>query len=216
MKLVLLVMLNLMSLTAHAWEAIESWSQFYQQELITNCENEDLFCQKLCNQPSQCILTSNNCKDCVGTGILISYFYQEVGRWFINSQDKVSEEELIDFIQQKNFILLTDRSPYNIFSPINDAQTERAFHSLCKEGPGSYPVILGELNHQQELQSIKYVICHDEDGGSPFRMNSRPDLEITLKRVFMFDRVESKKMPQLLRPSFSLPSAGVNFIFSTI
>ena len=179
MKLIIFVTLYLISSTTHAWEAIESWNQFYQQELIINCENEESLCQNLCNRRSQCILPSNECKDCVGTGILISYFYQEVGRWFMNSQDKVSEKELIDFIQEENFILLTDKSPYNIFSPINDLKTERAFHSLCKEGPGSYPVILGELNDQQELQSIKYVICHDEYGASSFRMNSRPDLEIT-------------------------------------
>jgi len=177
MKILIIYVLLISCSNIYAWEAIESWNNSYEQELLINCAQEDQICQKLCDQAPTCRLPTNNCKNCVGTGILMSYFYQEVGKWFVNSNEEISEQEFIKIVSQKNFVILTNQSPYNIFGPINDPRMEKAFNRLCYGDAESYPVVIGELNNFQMLTSIRYVICHLEDGAIIYRLNSIPEIE---------------------------------------
>ena len=177
MKILIIYLLLISCSKIYAWEALESWNENYEQELVINCAPEDQICQQLCNETSSCRIPAKSCKDCVGTGILMSYFYQEVGKWFVNSNEEISEKEFINTVNQENFVILTNKSPYNIFSPINDLKMEKAFNNLCYGDNESYPLVVGELNRFQVLTSIKYVICHLVDGAIIYRLNSIPEIE---------------------------------------
>jgi hypothetical protein len=177
MKLFLGLLVLFLTLSAHSWEAKEDWSSDLNQELVINCESNETLCRETCNEQYQCRVEAGYCRNCIGTNLFLSYFYQEVGRWFSNSKEKVSSEFLKGYLQNKNFILLTASGPYNIFTSVNDMRMEQAFNSLCPSKWNSFPVVIGALNRRQELTKVVAVICHGDAGAEIFKLNSSPEVE---------------------------------------
>ena len=183
MKWIILFSLITFSFSALSWEAREEWNTNLNQEMLLNCDQGDTVCLKTCGDEFQCRIQAGFCKNCVGTGLLLSYFYQEVGRWFVSSPEKISEDDFALMLKKQNFVLLTADSPYNIFTPIRDPLTDRAFNSLCPSKLDSFSVVVGTLTGKKELGSISAVICHGENGAEIFKMKSSPNVEMIMMRL---------------------------------
>lgn len=183
MKIIVSLFLLILSVPAFSWEVQENWSNDYNQEVLINCDSQEKICTNICQDPYQCNVSLNSCKNCIGTGILLSYFYQEVGKWFMNSGVQIPDEQFVKLLQSRNIVLLTHDSPYNIFTPINDMGIERAFNSLCPEKFDSFPVVVGELDKGNELARISAVVCHGTRGAKVYKINTKPQVEINLKHL---------------------------------
>jgi hypothetical protein len=184
MRNIIAIILLLLSLSASAWEAQEDWNSDLEQVLLINCNSDEAVCVSTCGDSYQCRVPAELCRNCVGTGILLSYFYQEVGRWFVNSGEKLTSLQLNGLLKDGKFILLTANSPYNIFTSLNDLKIERNFNSLCPAGYDSFPVVLGALNERREFSSVSAVICHGDNGAEVYRMKPTPNAEIGLRNIF--------------------------------
>lgn len=180
MKIMLYLLVILLNVNAFSWEAFEHWNEDLQQVLIVNCRPDEVMCNQLCMNEIQCQIQTDFCKDCVGAGLLLSFFYQNVGTWFLNSGRLINEIELAQFLQRGKFILLSFDSPYNIFSPINNLRMERAFNNLCPDDLDPFPLVLGSLNHSNELSSIEVVVCHGEAGARAFFISDLPPTQVYL------------------------------------
>lgn len=178
MRLTLGIFLSLISFSALSWDAREDWSSDLNQELVINCEGHESLCKETCQDQYQCRIEAGYCRNCIGTNLFLSYFYQEVGRWFTNSREKVSSEFLQEYLKDQKFILLTASSPYNIFSSVNDMKIERAFNSLCTADWNSFPIVLGVLNKRKELTKVTAVICHGDNGAEIFKLNAAPEISV--------------------------------------
>lgn len=189
MRLILSLFIFLVSLPAFSWEAQEHWGKELNQELLINCESNEKVCTNTCNDSYQCYVPLNLCKNCIGTGILMSYFYQEVGKWFVNSGVQIPEAQFLKLIENRNIVLLTHNSPYNIFTPVNDMGIEKSFNSLCPDKFDSFPLVIGELDQGQELKKISAVICHGAQGAKVFKINTKPQVEINLQRMRLMNNL---------------------------
>lgn len=182
MKLIIALFIALNSMSVFAWEAQEKWNAQLGQELVLNCDGRvEGLCSAVCDDPLQCYVPAGPCRSCIGTGVFLSFFYQEVGRWFVNSGELLPESYLLERSLKQDFVLLTYDSPYNIFSSPNDPGMERAFGALCPGGMDAFPVVIGRKNIKNELARVEAVICHEQNGGVIYGMKSTPNLEKRLR-----------------------------------
>jgi hypothetical protein len=163
---------------SYGWEALEKWNDHLEQELIINCHEGETLCHEVCGSHDQCRRPSNSCHNCVGTGVLLSHFYQNVGSWYMNSGHEISENNLVNFLKEKQLIVLTSSSPFHIFGPIGDRQTEFNFNKLCPNLIDPFPIVLAELTERGLLHKPSLVICHADEGTKAFEITNIPHAEI--------------------------------------
>jgi hypothetical protein len=196
MKVIIFMIVLFMGQKTFAWEALEIWNETLQQEIVMNCSPGENFCTDTCGEENQCRKTSDFCKNCVGSGILLSHFYQNVGSWYVNSGDEITDEDFVNILRNKSLMALTSTSPFNIFSPIGDLHMERAFNKLCPGLLDPYPVVLAELSPSGLLRSPSLVICHGEEGAKSFLLRKIPPAEVNRNLELVF-RMKPTPSPHL-------------------
>ena len=183
---VLIIKLN----SVNAFDVHEAWSDQNKLHLKFQCQSIDRFCYNLCEQDDKCLIEEKMCFNCVGTGLLLNAIFEQMGVLFQSTRDEITNYELIDFLNQKNFVSFTSRSAYNQIDSYDSPAIKARFQSLC-EGLVDYPVVLFELNNvTHAISRVKYVLCNDRI----FRMSDSP--EVILNEFI-------KKNDELLAPLLS-------------
>ena len=186
--IVLIIKLNLVN----AFDVHEVWSDQNKLHLKFQCQSTDRFCYNLCNQNENCSIEEKMCFNCVGTGLLINAIFEQMGVLFQSTREEISPYELIDFLNQKNFVSFTSRSVYNQIDSYDSPAIKARFQSLC-EGSVDYPVVLFELSKvSHAIIKVKYVLCNERI----YRMSDSP--EVILNEVILNEFI--KKNDELLVP----------------
>lgn len=167
--------------------ASENWLPDNTPNIIFECSKEERFCLELCNQESQCSIKEKICKNCIGTSILMTNIFEEMGVQYRNNGIEVNPYEFIDFLRKKNFVSFTSRSIFNQTDSFDSPSMKNRFQGLCS-GKSEYPVVFFDLKENSNLlKSAKYVTC----GSEIFKMTSDPEIilnpyKMVIRQPFSF------------------------------
>jgi hypothetical protein len=123
---------------AHAgFDITETWSVDLRSQVTVECSAKSSVCAQLCNNDKICVLKNSTCKDCISTGVKMTYFFSAFGKDITSSDKQVTIYEFIDFLINEKFIAF---SANNVYNPM-------AFFSI--------------QNRELEIQNARYVTCGD-------------------------------------------------------
>jgi hypothetical protein len=177
--------------TASAFQSSEFWDQQNRLHLNFQCTNAEPFCFDLCQKNETCSFEEKVCVNCVGTSLLITSIFEQMGSLFQNTNEEISSYEFIDFIKQKKFVSFSSKSPFNQFESYDSPALKSRFQSLCGNQT-DYPLVLFELNERsQTLKKIKFVICDDR----VFRMTDSPDIIFNESTINAYQLLRQKPLP---------------------
>jgi hypothetical protein len=155
-----------------AFDASEKWLPDNTPNLIFECSKDERFCIELCGEEIKCSFKEKICKNCIGTSILMTNIFEQMGLLYRNNGIEVSQYEFIDFINKKNFVSFTSRSVYNQTDSFDSPSMKSRFQSLCP-GKIEYPVVFFELkDNSNVLKSVKFVTC----GNEIYKMTASPEV----------------------------------------
>lgn len=168
----------------------EVWNSENSPMMNSTCSTNERFCKELCNQEGECSFNVKVCKDCVGTSILMTNIFEQMGTQYRNTGSQVSEYELIDFIKEQNFVIFSSRSIYNQIDSFDGPVIRARFQSLCSSGI-EYPVVFFQLKEKSSvINEIKYVVC----GSDIYSMSASPDIIVNKKLNFYYlDNIQLRK-----------------------
>lgn len=182
MRLVLLLLAALMSSSVFSMTIKAEWNKVsFEKELLVGCnQNDSYLCIDLCNSEYSCKVKENYCRNCAGDNIFLKTIFNELGRTYQNSKNKISDDDFISFIKEDNFVTLTSKSIYNTIDKFNSPKLKRKFRSLC-ENPTEYPIVFLEVNPVSRVpEKVKYVGCSDNKFESEiYTMKQVYDVEVS-------------------------------------
>lgn len=163
---------------AHArWAASEYWGEDNSPKLKFSCDKNDGLCNQLCNKENNCEIQQVICRDCIGTSILMTNIFEEMGTRYRSTSEDVSNYEFIDFIKLGMYVTFSSKSIYNQTDSYDSENLKAKFLSLCPLKTQTSLVFFSLKNASKVLDEVKYVICDN----SIFRMSDNPDIILNKK-----------------------------------
>lgn len=148
--------------TAQAsYDITETWSDDLRSQVTIECNSLSTLCQQLCNNTKKCVLKNSTCKDCISTGIKMTYFFSAIGKDITTNNNEVSVYEFIDFLLNEKFIAFSANNVYNQFDSIQSDALAIRFKSMC---PNSYetPMAFFKIDKRElDINNARYVTCGD-------------------------------------------------------
>lgn len=165
-KLILcLFLLVTNSVMAISFEPV--WTDDYKKNVIMSCSEDEYQCDDVCGS-STCKIKEKVCRNCMGSNVLISHIFRDMGRSFTNTGIELSNYEVLEVFKSKNFATFTSKSIYNIVERFDSSSLRRKFQSLCPNNT-KYPVVVFSTEKiSRKLDQVKYVIC----GNKTFEMSN--------------------------------------------
>lgn len=139
----------------------ETWSKDLRSQVTIECSANSSVCQQLCNDAKICVVKNSTCKDCISTGVKMTYFFSTFGKDINSYGDEVSIYEFIDFLTNAKFIAFSSNTIYNQFDSAQSDALATRFKAMC---PNSYeaPMAFFEIqNRELDIRNAKYVTCGD-------------------------------------------------------
>jgi hypothetical protein len=150
----------------------EGWNQQNRLQLEIRCDSTNRLCNDLCQHNDYCKIEEKICINCVGTSMLMNSIFEQMGMKYRSTNEEVSSYELIDFLNNKNFVSFTSKSIFNQIDSYDSPALKSRFQSLCSENV-AYPLVIFELNPNSFMpRSVKFVIC----GEKIYRMSDLPEI----------------------------------------
>ena len=154
------------------YEINEAWSTDNRSQIKVECSSYTNVCKQLCNNQKVCVLKNSTCKDCISTGVKMTYLFSSFGKDLNSNDDEVSIYEFVDFLINDTFIAFSPSNIYNQFdSAQSDALAER-FKVMC---PNKFktPIAFFKIeNRVLDIQNARYVTC----GDSVYRLELKSSL----------------------------------------
>jgi hypothetical protein len=154
------VMIVLQNGAKASYTIAETWNADLRSQITVECSPLTSVCQQLCNNAKTCVLKNSTCKDCISTGIKMTYFYAAFGK-DINSDDnsEVTIYEFVDFLLGGNFIAFSANNIYNQFDSAQSDALAQRFKSMCPNGYET-PIAFFKIEKRElDIQNAKYVTC---------------------------------------------------------
>jgi hypothetical protein len=155
-----------------------SWNNKFQKELIVSCDENELFCKRLCEDNIRCILPEGPCRDCIGTSLMITNFLSEIGRTIVNSNVLSDKEEFLNFLMSGKFVTFVPNDVYNVIDASGSLSAMRKFEKLCPKDSLDQIVFFNVNPHTRKVIGPKSVYCVLEDSSSMFDLRTTPDVII--------------------------------------
>ncbi len=135
------------------------WNDQNQKVVQVNCsyKSSDL-CLQTCNEEYQCKVLEPICIDCVGTSIIMTYYFQEMGRLIYNTGHLIDPYFAADMLSSDEFISLSARSIYNHIDSFNSFSLQRRFRSMCNDGTFN-PIVFFSRENSGTIGQPKWVWC---------------------------------------------------------
>lgn len=149
--------------TAEAnYNITETWSVDLRSQVTVECSSVSVLCQQLCNDTNKCVLKNSTCKDCISTGVKMTYFFSAIGKDITSSNNEVSVYEFVDFLINEKFIAFSANNVYNQFDSVQSDALATRFKSMC---PNNYatPMAFFKIDKRElDINNARYVTCGDK------------------------------------------------------
>ncbi|MBY0413981.1 MAG: hypothetical protein K2Q18_07440, partial [Bdellovibrionales bacterium] len=130
----------------------EIWSTDLRSQIKVECSTTTNLCVQLCNNAASCVLKNSTCKDCISTGVKMTYFFAAFGKDIVAKNLKVDSYEFIDFLTKETFIAFSANSIYNQFDAAQSDALAARFKALC---PNKYQSPLAFFQIENRELNIK-------------------------------------------------------------
>ncbi|MGB0453266.1 MAG: hypothetical protein ACPGJV_06085 [Bacteriovoracaceae bacterium] len=129
--------------------------------LSFQCEADETFCMDLCQNQNQCLIYETPTTNSIGASLRLTHFFENIGTLYLNSNETISENEMIDFLLNDGFLTIDKKSFLNLVYRYNDPILEERFLNLCPSEVDNDPIIVFEKTKNRHVNDVKYVICDD-------------------------------------------------------
>lgn len=136
----------------------ETWSTDLRSQVEVECKDTNA-CVQLCSNEKKCVIKNSVCKDCISTGIKMTYFFSAFGKDLVASKNEISVYEFIDFLLNQKFIGFSAKNVYNQFDSAQSDALAKRFKAMC---PNKFetPMAFFEIeNRELEMKNARYVTC---------------------------------------------------------
>lgn len=168
------IMLIVLQTAAFAnYEINEVWSDNLRSQVKIECSAYTNVCKQICKDQKVCILKNSTCKDCISTGVKMTYLFSSFGKDINGSTNgEVSIYEFVDFLLNETFIAFSANNIYNqLDSAQSNALAER-FQVMC---PNKFETPLAFFkidNRVLNIENARFITC----GGSVYRLEVNSSL----------------------------------------
>lgn len=140
------------------YEVNEAWSTDLRSQVKVDCSKYTNVCKQICNNSKTCTLKNSTCKDCISTGVKMTYLFSSFGK-DINSNEEVSVYEFVDFLLNETFIAFSSSNIYNQFDAANSDAMAARFRVMCPNGFQN-PIAFFKIEKRHlDIQNARYVTC---------------------------------------------------------
>lgn len=151
----------LQSIAFANFEINEVWSSDLRSQITVACSSYTNVCKQLCNNQKICTLKNSTCKDCISTGVKMTYLFSSFGKDIGSDNDEVSIYEFADFLLNETFIAFSANNVYNQFDAVQSEALSQRFRVMCPNNFSS-PVAFFKINNRVlDIQNARYVTCGD-------------------------------------------------------
>lgn len=140
-------------------ELKEFWGENFTPFLKLKCLEDNQACQLTCENESSCMIPMPLCIGCVGTSIITTFYFEEMGRALNRSNRTIDLYSFTDFIQEENFIILSSKSIYNHVDSYDSPALRRRFRSMCPEENTQDPLVFFSRQQNLEIGTPLFVWC---------------------------------------------------------
>ncbi len=158
----------------------EDWSSrggVYRKSLEFRCgQGFESACLDLCGDDFGCSIPESYCRDCAGAAELrLMNFFKFAGTYFVNAGRARFEEgpSLAAVLRSGNFVSISSRSPYNVWTPFDAPELRARFQSLCAPHPSEDPIVIFDVNERRQPTHARWVLCANEGGLVAFEIARR-------------------------------------------
>lgn len=155
------LVITLQSGAQAGFDFTETWSVDLRSQVTVECSEKSIVCEQLCNNARICVLKNSICKDCISTGIKMTYFFSAFGKDITSSNNKVTIYEFIDFLINEKFIAFSANNVYNQFDSVQSDALAKRFKSMCPNDYETPMAFFSIQNKELEIQNARYVACGD-------------------------------------------------------
>lgn len=166
----------ILSCNVSAFQLDSFWTPDYKKVNKISCNEDEYICQDICDSDS-CEIEENYCRSCIGNDPYITSIFSTLGLTFQNTNQRVSNNEIYNFIKDNRFISITSKSVYNNIDSYDSPVLQQRFQSLCPEYT-AYPILLLELEEGNIPGNLKYVVCQSHGEAVTYRMTNDPHLNV--------------------------------------
>lgn len=155
-----------------SFDVTETWNTDLRSQVVISCDEYTRLCIDLCNNAKSCYLKNSTCRDCISTGIKMTYFFSAFGKEISGAKEEVSQYEFVDFLSNESFIAI---GPNNIYNQFDAAQTDallEKFKSMCPNKASSPVAFFKIENKNLVVKNAKYITC----GSAIYRLEVKPIL----------------------------------------
>ena len=152
---------------AVALELWPYWSQDFKQWLRVTCDQEEdvPFCTSLCQQPRECVLAQQYCRNCAGTALLyVKDVLDTLGDVYVGTEEQVSRAQVLERLRSGAYITLTSDTVFNYIDTFDSEALQIRFQRLCWD-PSKRPVLFLDAHPRTRVVGrVLFVACQDAEG----------------------------------------------------
>jgi hypothetical protein len=171
MKLIVPLIFIFFSHLGYAFQ-IESITDFdasgdIVKNLKFNCRANEIFCQNLCENKTECTIAETICQDCMSPKEQVVYSaFNEITTYLKTDLMGLSDTLITHFFKTRKFISLTHNSFLNYFNPEEQESIQKTFNSLCRIKSPQKSLLLAVVNENKSIQAIIGAACTDQTGNT--------------------------------------------------
>ena len=147
--------------------------------------DESAFCQKLCNNETECLRPEPVCLNCSGTdSIFMRLIFTKLNQFFTQDEQQTAPQVFED-LTSLNWTAVLPGSIYNFYRASTDPQTAKDFKELCNQDVIADPVLFIEMDAEQKPSRLISVACPTSTGMNFYKIKQKINLKdfeyLTLK-----------------------------------
>ncbi|MFN7455599.1 MAG: hypothetical protein ACK5RO_13200 [Pseudobdellovibrionaceae bacterium] len=168
----------------------------YFQKHTYLCDFEDQnFCRDLCGDPLVCERVENDCTSCAGSSSqFLRTLFTRADQYYTANPTVLNQQELIQFLKNERYVILSPRSLYNYYRPWNSPDLQKNFLNFCPANSIEAQFIVG-LDGRNIPAHFDYVLCTSENPliTIAHKVNSRTNQPLSLTLSTELSEVSNSK-----------------------
>jgi len=156
----LLILTLLIAGNAFALQLESGWNYKFEKEVFLKCTEDEYICDDFCENKKHCRIKEKICRDCVGSSIYMTHFFNNLGKSIVSSGVEIPVEELLAMLENGAFATITAKSVYNHIDFFNGSKIQEKFSFLCQGYNVESPLVFLETNPVSKMPiGAKYLVC---------------------------------------------------------
>jgi len=176
MKKLLIFTFILFSAQSFGLSFESGWNPFFEKEVVVSCNEDEYFCDNLCDEKEKCVFKEKACRDCIGSSVYMTYIFNYAGKSIVRTEEEVPMEDLIIMLKSGLFSTIHAKSIYNHVERFDSPVLKEKFQRLCNPYVDEYPMLVYDVEKvSKKLGKPKYVVCNDPEGVRVFTVGLPAD-----------------------------------------